>query len=64
MRDCFEAISDEVRGRKYNLADYLMTGLAVFVLRFPSMLQFNRAVRCDEAMGANFSRRKNDIPVS
>ena len=53
VRSCFEAISDEVRGRKYDLADYLMSGLAVFLLKFPSMLQFDRAVHRDEAIRAN-----------
>ena len=53
VRDCFEAISDDVRGRKYSLADYLMSGLALFSLKFPSLLQFDGQVRSDDAIRAN-----------
>ena len=53
VRSCFEAISDEVRGRKYGLADYLMSGLAVFSLKFPSLLQFDRQARSVETIRSN-----------
>ena len=42
-----------MRGRKYRLADYLMSGLAFFSLRFPSLPHFDRQVRGDDAVRAN-----------
>ena len=42
VRRCFEAISDDVNGRRYSLADYLMSGVSLFALKFPSLLQFDR----------------------
>ena len=53
VRSCFEANSDEVRGRRYGLADYLMSGLAVFLLKFPSLLQFDRQARSVETIRWN-----------
>ena len=42
MRRCFEAVEDEVAGRGLNLADCLMSGLAIFALKYPSLLQFEQ----------------------
>lgn len=52
-RKSFERIPDEVRGRKRGLPDYLMSGLAVFGLKFPSLLQFDRGVRDDGLIREN-----------
>ena len=42
-RLCFEKIEDTVSGRRFALADYLMSGLAVFSLKYPSLLAFEEA---------------------
>ena len=42
VRASFERIDDGVSGRKFRLADYLMSGLAVFSLKYQSLLQFDR----------------------
>ena len=48
VRQCFETIPDSVKGRKFTLADCLMSGLAVFILKFPSLLKFDEAMRQSE----------------
>lgn len=53
VRKCFEPISDPVAGRKRVLADYLMSGLAVFGLKFPSLLKFDRGARTNENVREN-----------
>ena len=45
MRRCFEAVEDEVAGRGLNLADCLMSGLAMFALKYPSLLQCEHDAR-------------------
>ena len=45
MRRCFEAVEDEVAGRGLSLADCLMSGLAIFALKYPSLLQFEQDAR-------------------
>ena len=45
VRRCFEAVEDEVAGRGLNLADCLMSGLAIFALKYPSLLQFEQDAR-------------------
>ena len=45
MRRCFEAVEDEVAGRGLTLADCLMSGLAIFALKYPSLLQFEQDAR-------------------
>ena len=42
VRASFERIDDGVSGRKFRLADYLMSGLAIFSLKYQSLLQFDR----------------------
>ena len=42
MRRCFEGVEDEVAGRGLSLADCLMSGLAIFSLKYPSLLQFEQ----------------------
>ena len=45
MRRCFERVEDPVASRGVTLADCLMSGLAVFALKYPSLLQFERDAR-------------------
>ena len=45
MRRCFESVADAVPGRGLNLADCLMSGLAVFSLKYPSLLRFEQDAR-------------------
>lgn len=45
VRTCFERVPGLRRSRGISLADCLMPGPAVFSLRFPSLLQFDRQVR-------------------
>ena len=45
MRRCFDGVEDEVAGRGLNLAQCLMSGLAIFALKYPSLLQFERDAR-------------------
>ena len=55
VRDCFHAIKDETVGRGFTLVDYLLSGLAVFGLKYPSLLQFDEG-REDEIVRANLRR--------
>ena len=48
---CFAAIEDPITGRGFALTDYLMSGLAIFSLKYPSLLEFDQAAR------------ENEIPV-
>ena len=41
VRSCFDNIDDPVRGRQFTLSDSLMSGLAVFALKYPSLLAFD-----------------------
>jgi len=52
-RKSFERIPDPVRGRKRGLPDYLMAGLAVFGLKFPSLPRFDRSARDDGLIREN-----------
>ena len=46
MRRCFEQrIEDGVSSRGVSLPDCLMSGLAIFALKYPSLLQFDRDAR-------------------
>ena len=42
---CFGRVPDPVRARGISLPGRLMSGLAVFPLRMPSLLQFDKQVR-------------------
>ena len=53
VRACFDEVNDPVSGRKFSLSDCLMSGLAVFGLKYPSLLQFDRDARTDEVVRAN-----------
>ena len=52
VRRCFEAIKDDTVGRGFALVDYLMSGLAVFGLKYPSLLQFDEG-RADAVVASN-----------
>ena len=52
MRRCFEGVEDEVAGRGLSLADCLMSGLAIFSLKYPSLLQFEQDARGSGGVGA------------
>ena len=46
VRTCFERVKDPSEGRcEYSLADALMSGLAMFMFKSPSPLQFDRDCR-------------------
>lgn len=47
-RHCFESIPDSLSNSTIPLADHLMSGLAVFGLKYPSLLQFdqNQHLKC------------------
>ena len=48
MRACFDRIPDPIKARDFSLPDCLMSGLAVFSLKMPSLLQFDTQVRGGE----------------
>ena len=48
VRTCFDALDDPVSGRGLTLSDSLMSGLAVFGLKYPSLLRFDRDARTHE----------------
>ena len=52
IRKEFESIPDDKKASTIPLADHLMSGLAVFGLKFPSLLQFDRG-RDDEIIRHN-----------
>ena len=54
VRRCFQATTDDTVGRGFQLADYLMSGLAVFGLKYPSLLQFDED-RGDEVVRSNLT---------
>ena len=45
MRRCFERVADPVACRGLKLSDRLMSGLAVFALKYPSLPRFERDAR-------------------
>ena len=53
VRRSFDELDDPVQGRGLSLAECLMSGLAVFGLKYPSLLQFERDARTDEVVRAN-----------
>ena len=53
VRACFDEVDDPVPGRRFSLSDCLMSGLAVFGLKYPSLLRFDRDARTDETVRAN-----------
>ena len=57
-RRCFERIEDSVPSRGLRLSDCLMAGLAVFLLKYASLLQFERDAR-GLGEGSDGTRREN-----
>ena len=56
-RRCFEGIADPVAGRGgAGLADCLMSGLAVYGLKYASLPEFDEAARGDDAVRGNLRR--------
>ena len=53
VRGCFDEVNDPVSARRFSLSDCLMSGLAVFGLKYPSLLRFDRDARTDEVVRAN-----------
>ena len=53
VRKSFDKVPDPVPRRKFTLSDCLMSGLAVFGLKYPSLLRFDRDARTDETVRAN-----------
>ena len=51
VRACFDEVEDPVPSRKFTLSECLMSGLAVFGLKYPSLLQFDRDARTDRRCG-------------
>jgi len=48
VRACFDRVADPLDIRGITLSDCLMSGLAVFSLKMPSLLQFDKRVRLGE----------------
>ena len=56
-RRCFETVADPVARRGgASLADCLMSGLAVYGLKYASLLKFDEAARGDDAVRSNLRR--------
>jgi len=56
IRACFEPIPDSRSGCPIPLVDALMSGLAVFSLKYPSLLKFDEAYQNEEVIRANLKR--------
>ncbi len=54
VRECFAAIPDTQSRTKIELVDHLMSGMAVFGLKFPSLLKFDEG-RDDEVIRHNLN---------
>ncbi len=52
-RGCFERVPDSVAGRGLTLPDCLMSGLALFGLKYSSLLRFDRDARSEERVRSN-----------
>ena len=49
MRKCFSRVPDPITSRGFTLSDCLMTGLAVFSLKIPSLLKLEELDRLNES---------------
>jgi len=56
VRGRFERIDDPVSGRGLTLSDCLMSALAMFGLKCPSLLSFERDARGEERVRSNLRR--------
>ncbi len=52
-RDSFERIEDPVASRGSGLTDCLMSALAMFSLKYPSLLSFEQDARDEEQIRSN-----------
>ena len=52
-RGCFERVPDSVAGRGLTLPDCLMSALAMFGLKYSSLLRFDRDARSEERVRSN-----------
>ena len=61
---CFKEIDDTVSGRGFTLVDYLMSGLAVFSLKYSSLLAFDDAAHGDNKIHSNLKNLYgvSDVP--
>ena len=53
VRGCFDKIPSDVAGRGLSLSDCLMSALAMFGLKYVSLLSFDRDVRSEERIRSN-----------
>lgn len=53
IRQCFERVPDVRKGCEIPLVDALMSGLAVFGLKYPALLRFDQAYRQEAVIRAN-----------
>jgi len=60
----FKKIDDTVSGRGFALVDYLMSALAVFSLKYPSLLAFDEAVHDEDRVRSNLGSlyRVENVP--
>ena len=56
VRKVFEGVPDEVNARRFPLADVLLCGLAVFVFKSPSLLDFEKRTRGRDSAEAHNMR--------
>jgi hypothetical protein len=58
VRTSFEQIKEHRSAKlSFSLADVLMSGLAMFGLKYPSLLQFDKAARNDKIVKANLKSK-------
>lgn len=57
IRQCFEGVVDVRQGGEIVLVDALMSGLAVFGLKYPSLLKFDEGYRNEAMIRANLKSR-------
>ena len=55
VRGSFNELNDPVPSRRFSLSECLMSGLAVFGLKYASLLRFDRDACTDEVVRANLS---------
>lgn len=56
VRESFDRIKDPIASRGLNLTDCLMSGLAVFGLKYASLLRFDHDARQNELIRSNLKR--------
>ncbi len=52
----FDKIKSPVQPREFTLTDYLMSALALFKLKYKSLLKFDRDTRQNDTIRANMER--------